>query len=220
MTDQQLGRALAHHKFVLQLPTGWWRNAKYGNCYEPCTAVASHCKKINKRFYLMCNIVSPAPAKRVAHELQFPIGSCHSFHEWPLRRFLDSRFNSPQTLEDLGLVALPGEQGVTAALAAWSYAVAARAITAEDGLESIGILEPDPKNYKTALQHPLLRPFWVESAEEEMTGLWRRGCFKRHHLSTLTPTQSKSVFRSRFHHKIKRHTKTSMLKSLKTRLVV
>jgi len=53
-----------------------------------------------------------------------------------------------------------------------------------------------------------------------MDGLWRRGCFKKWKLSALTPEQQKHVFGSRFHHKIKQHTKTCLIKSLKIRLVV
>mmetsp|Transcript_62290 Transcript_62290/g.129194 ORF Transcript_62290/g.129194 Transcript_62290/m.129194 type:complete len:109 (-) Transcript_62290:260-586(-) len=53
-----------------------------------------------------------------------------------------------------------------------------------------------------------------------MTGLWRRGCFKKWRLSELTREQHKHIFGSRFHHKLKRHTKTGVLKSCKIRLVV
>jgi len=53
-----------------------------------------------------------------------------------------------------------------------------------------------------------------------MDGLWRRGCFRKWKLADLTPEQRKHVFGSRFHHKIKRHTKTGIIKSLKIRLVV
>eukprot|EP00961_Rhodomonas_salina_P136483 1836210-Rhodomonas_salina.1 len=40
MTDKQLGRALAHHKFVFRLPKEWWHN-QHTDRYESCTAVAS-----------------------------------------------------------------------------------------------------------------------------------------------------------------------------------
>jgi len=173
MTDKQLGRALAHHKFVFRLPKEWWYNHTTGQ-YESCIAVADSCVKLNGRFYLNCSIVAPAPTKRSAHVLQFPVGSSRGFHEWHVRRFLDTRFNKPQTLEDLGLEELVGQPGLTASLAAWAYGIASRTITAEDNLFNIGILEPDPKNYKAACRHPILAPFWVESALEEMTGLWRR----------------------------------------------
>eukprot|EP00961_Rhodomonas_salina_P253705 3428632-Rhodomonas_salina.1 len=63
MTDKQLGRALAHYKFVFKLPKEWWYNEKTAT-YESCTAVASSVVKINSRFYLNCTIVSPTPAKR------------------------------------------------------------------------------------------------------------------------------------------------------------
>eukprot|EP00961_Rhodomonas_salina_P289397 3910740-Rhodomonas_salina.1 len=46
---------------------------------------------------------------------------------------------------------------------------ALRALTEADGVQNIGLLEPDPKHYRKALQHPWLAPLWRESAEEEMT---------------------------------------------------
>jgi len=95
-----------------------------------------------------------------------------------------------------------------------------RALTPEDGLDDIDILEPDPRNHRQAMRHPRLAPFWKESGAEEMTGLFRRGCFKKHRLTDLTPEQRKHIFGSRFHHKIKRHTKSWIIKSLKIRLVV
>eukprot|EP00961_Rhodomonas_salina_P120537 1622068-Rhodomonas_salina.1 len=53
-----------------------------------------------------------------------------------------------------------------------------------------------------------------------MEGLFRQGCFKKHCFQDLTMDQHCNVFGSRFHHKIKPHTKTGAAKSLKTRLVV
>eukprot|EP00961_Rhodomonas_salina_P119996 1614724-Rhodomonas_salina.1 len=57
---------------------------------------------------------------------------------------------------------------------------AMQALTEEDGVQDIGLLEPDPKHYCKALQHQWLAPLWEESDEEEMEGLFRRGCFKKH----------------------------------------
>eukprot|EP00961_Rhodomonas_salina_P254455 3438285-Rhodomonas_salina.1 len=174
MSDKQLGRALAHHKFHFYLPKEWWVNTKTRE-YEACTAVATSCVKVNTRFYLNCSIVSPKASQRHAHELQFALGPHKGFTNWNVRRFLDARFNKPVSLQDLGLSELPGEPGVTAYMAAWTWMAAQRAITANDGLEGISNLEPDPKNYCQALKHPKLAPFWVESAGEEMAGLWQRG---------------------------------------------
>jgi len=97
---------------------------------------------------------------------------------------------------------------------------ARRALNSEDGLDDVDVLEPDPKNHKSALRHPRLAPFWRESASEEMDGLFRRGCFRKWRICDLSPEQRKHIFGSRFHHKIKRHTKTGKVKSLKIRLVV
>eukprot|EP00961_Rhodomonas_salina_P042254 567865-Rhodomonas_salina.1 len=53
-----------------------------------------------------------------------------------------------------------------------------------------------------------------------MDDLWRQNCFKKHLVKDLTAAQRKMIYGSRFHHKIKRHTHTGELKSLKTLLVV
>ena len=46
-------------------------------------------------------------------------------------------------------------------------------------LADIDMLEPDPGNSKAAMWHPSLAPFWIQSEEKEMGGLWKRDCFKR-----------------------------------------
>ena len=53
-----------------------------------------------------------------------------------------------------------------------------------------------------------------------MDGLEARGCFKKHYIKDLSAEQKKHIFNSRFHHKIKRNTKTGQVKSTKIRLVV
>eukprot|EP00961_Rhodomonas_salina_P190278 2567312-Rhodomonas_salina.1 len=213
LTDKQLATAIVHHKLIFQLPREWWKNAKTG-AYEPCTAVATSAEKLAKRWYVNCTIVKPSLGKRHAQVLQFPVSSCKGVHKLHIQKFLNMRYNNPQTLGDLGLTELPGEPGVTAFMAAFMAAAqsessaARRALTPEDGLGDIGVLEPDPKTYRRALQHPRLAPFWRESAGEEMEGLWKRGCFKKHYIRDLTPAQRKNIYGSRFHHKIKRHAKT------------
>eukprot|EP00961_Rhodomonas_salina_P283132 3826316-Rhodomonas_salina.1 len=47
---------------------------------------------------------------------------------------------------------------------------AMRALTEEDRVQDIGLLDPDPKHYSKALQHQWLVQLWEESAEEEMEG--------------------------------------------------
>eukprot|EP00961_Rhodomonas_salina_P172229 2322353-Rhodomonas_salina.1 len=66
-----------------------------------------------------CSIVSPAPSKRHAHVLQFPVGRCKGTAKWNVRRFLDMLYNRQLSLADIGIVEAPGQQGVSATLAAW-----------------------------------------------------------------------------------------------------
>ena len=113
-------------------------------------------------------------------------------------------YNRPLSLADIGIVEAPGQPGVSATLAAWMMMASAtlsssdpdplqalRALTEADGVQDIGLLEPDPKHYRKALQHPWLAPLWRESAEEEMTGLMSRGCFRKWQMRDLTPEQRK-----------------------------
>eukprot|EP00961_Rhodomonas_salina_P111700 1502928-Rhodomonas_salina.1 len=137
------------------------------------------------------------------------------------------------SLADIGIIEAPGQPGVSATLVAWMLMGSAtlssldsdplqamRKLTEADRVHNIGLLEPDPKHYRKALQHPWLAPLWRESAEEEMTCLMSRGCFRKWQMRDLTPEQRKCVYCSRFHHKIKLNTSTGVTKSLKTHLVV
>lgn len=58
------------------------------------------------------------------------------------------------------------------------------------------------------------------AAQEEMAGLWKRGCFKKHRVQDLTKEQRSHSFGSRFYHKIKRHSQTVQIKSCKIQLVI
>eukprot|EP00961_Rhodomonas_salina_P021745 292594-Rhodomonas_salina.3 len=51
---------------------------------------------------------------------------------------------------------------------------ALRTLTEADCGDNIDILKPDLKNFRQALRHPFLSPLWMESATEEMTGLFKR----------------------------------------------
>eukprot|EP00961_Rhodomonas_salina_P220702 2983868-Rhodomonas_salina.1 len=116
LTDKQLATALVHHKVIFQLPREWWKNEKTG-AYEPCTAVATAVDKVAKRWYVNCTITKPTQGKRHEQVLQFAVSSCKGVHKLHIRKFLDMRYNHPQTLAEIGLQELPGEPGVTAFMA-------------------------------------------------------------------------------------------------------
>jgi len=225
LSDKQLGRVLAHHKTVLQVPQDWWINPVTGK-KTACTVMATACTKIAGAYYLDCQLIKPDAARKSGHILQLPVSAAKGKHTLHLRRLLNIRFNNPSTLSDLGLTTDPSASAVTAIMNVMAEVLVAqqlaalRTLTPEDGLDDITLLEPDPKSHRKAMKHPRLAPFWAEAAGEEMDGLWRRGCFKTWKLSELTREQRKHVFGSRFHHKLKRHTKTGKLKSCKIRLVV
>jgi hypothetical protein len=85
-------------------------------------------------------------------------------------------------------------------------------------LADLDMLEPNPPNRTHAMRNERLRPFWVQSEEKEMQGLWKRGCFKKWNRRDLDPTDR--VFGSRFHYNIKRDGRTGRVTNCKVRLVV
>eukprot|EP00961_Rhodomonas_salina_P127701 1721808-Rhodomonas_salina.1 len=149
------------------------------------TAVATSCKKINGNYFVDCSILTPKPASRHAHVLQFSVGPNSGSEPWNICKHLVALYNNLLSLHDIGLVELAGQPGITLTLAAWMLLTTAntstndplwalRTLTEDDGVHRIGILEPDPKGFKQALLHPFLLPLWMESATEEMDGLFKR----------------------------------------------
>eukprot|EP00961_Rhodomonas_salina_P246819 3334422-Rhodomonas_salina.1 len=80
-------------------------------------------------------------------------------------------------------------------------------------LADIDMLEPNPAHCKEAMRNPCLKPFWIESEQKEMDGVWRRGCFKRWKRKDLLPTDR--VFGSLFHYNIKRDGATGHITNCK-----
>ena len=217
---------------LLTLPKDWWQNPSTQRMTS-CKVIVDECVKLAGNYYLNCNVLKPDSVHHEQQVLQLPVGECKGKHPFNLRRLLNLKYGSPDTLEDLGFTSLPGAVGISALAAAWVMAAAsgnqhdtdtllssARTLTEDDGLDDLDILEPDPKSHKRALQHPRMAGLWQEAAEEEMSGLFRRGCFKKHHIANLSTEQKRHLFGSRFHHKIKRYTQTGKPKSCKIRLVV
>ena len=85
----------------------------------------------------------------------------------------------------------------------------------------IDLTEPDPKYNGAAMRNERLAPIWKEEQDNEMTGLFGRGCLKKIKRSELP--MGTRVISSRFHYKIKRHSAGEhklRVKRLKVRLVV
>ena len=88
-------------------------------------------------------------------------------------------------------------------------------------LSWIDLTEPDPKHNGAAMRNERLAPIWKEEQDNEMTGLFGRGCLKKIKRSELP--MGTRVISSRFHYKIKRHSAGEhklKAKRLKVRLVV
>ncbi len=61
-------------------------------------------------------------------------------------------------------------------------------------LSDLDMLVPNPANRKEAMGNERLKPFWLDSEKKEMSGLWRRQCFKKWRRSELL--QDDRVFAS------------------------
>jgi hypothetical protein len=88
-------------------------------------------------------------------------------------------------------------------------------------LSWIDLTEPDPKHNGAAMRNERLAPIWKEEQDNEMTGLFGRGCLKKIKRSELP--MGTRVISSRFHYKIKRHSAGEhklKAKRIKVRLVV
>ena len=104
LSDAQLARALAHHKFVFKLPQDYWNNPYTGATSE-CTVMARRAQGIKKRQYLWCDVLEPKQAHNEGHEIQLRVSedSKSSDSHLNLRNALNTVFDYPKTLADIGL---------------------------------------------------------------------------------------------------------------------
>mmetsp|Transcript_60386 Transcript_60386/g.124136 ORF Transcript_60386/g.124136 Transcript_60386/m.124136 type:complete len:312 (+) Transcript_60386:72-1007(+) len=100
LSDKQLGRALVHHKMLLQVPKDWWIDPVTGE-YTACTVMATACHKIAGQMYIDCQIIKPDRARREGQVLQLSVGTARGKQPLNLRKLLNLRFNNPRTLGDL-----------------------------------------------------------------------------------------------------------------------
>eukprot|EP00961_Rhodomonas_salina_P112936 1519388-Rhodomonas_salina.1 len=87
-----------------------------------------------------------------------------------------------------------------------------------DKLADVNILEQNPSNLNEAMHNVRLRPFWMDSENKEMDGLWKRCCFKRWKRSDLLTNYR--VCCSSFHYNIKCDGATRLITNCKVQLVV
>ena len=120
MADKHLGKALAHHKVVLQLPQDWWFNP---TTQKPraCTVMCTEAKTIRGATYLNCQVIKPTSCRHEGQVLQFPVSGLNGVHTYHVRRLLNLRHNSPSTLADIGIETIPGVSAITAVIAAWTH---------------------------------------------------------------------------------------------------
>eukprot|EP00961_Rhodomonas_salina_P150031 2020226-Rhodomonas_salina.1 len=95
---------------------------------------------------------------------------------------------------------------------------AAQMIKGYDKLADIYILEPNLSNRNEAMSNIRLLPFWMDSENKEMDGLWKHCCFKQWKLRDLLA--SYCMFGSLFHYNIKHDGATGLITNCKVQLVV
>jgi len=104
LSDIQLGRALVHHQYMLELPWGYFQHPDNDDATQAVTVIAKATLKIKGFVYLLlADIIGPATLlQNNLAELHFPIRSGntprtkHTYH-------LNAVFAHPQTLADIGI---------------------------------------------------------------------------------------------------------------------
>jgi len=107
LSDIQLGRALVHHQYMLELPARYFQHPDTTNTSQAVTVVAKATLKIKGFVYLLANIIGPATLLQDnLAELQVPIRSGNTprtKHPRTIRNHLNAVFAYTQTLADIGI---------------------------------------------------------------------------------------------------------------------
>ena len=107
LSDIQLGRALVHHQYMLELPAGYFQHPNTGDASQAVTVVAKATLKIKEFVYLLADIIGPATRlQENLAELHVPIRSGNTprtKHPYTIRNHLNAVFAHPQTLADIGV---------------------------------------------------------------------------------------------------------------------
>jgi len=102
LSDIQLGRALLHHQYMLELPVGYFQHPNTANTSQAVTVVANATSKIKGFVYLLADIIGPATLLQDnLAELHVPIRSGNTprtEHSYTIRNHLNAVFAHPQTL--------------------------------------------------------------------------------------------------------------------------
>jgi len=105
LSDVQLGRALVHHQYILELPAGYFQHPDTADASQAVTVVAKATSKIKDFFYLLADIIGPATLLQDnLAELHLPIRSGNTprtKHPYIIRNHLNAVFAHPQTLADI-----------------------------------------------------------------------------------------------------------------------
>jgi len=99
LSDIQLGRALLHHQYMLELPAGHFQHPDTANACQTVTVVAKATSKIKGFVYLLADIIGPATLLQDnLAELHVPIRSDntpHTKHPYTTCNYLNVVFAHP-----------------------------------------------------------------------------------------------------------------------------
>jgi len=104
LSDIQLGRALVHHQYMLELPAGYFQHPDTADAPQIVTVVAKATLKITGFVYLLADIIGPTTLLQDnLSELHVPIRSGNTprtTHTHTIRKHVNAGFTHPQTLAD------------------------------------------------------------------------------------------------------------------------
>ena len=107
LSDIQLGRALVHHQYMLELPAGYFQHPDTADASRAVTVVAKATLKIKDFIYLLADNIEPAThLQDTLAELHVPIRSGETprtKHPHTIRNHPNAVFAHPQTLADIGI---------------------------------------------------------------------------------------------------------------------
>eukprot|EP00961_Rhodomonas_salina_P122709 1652621-Rhodomonas_salina.2 len=124
LSDRQLGRALAHHGFVMDLPADFFLDKTRGDKPTAVTIMCklAHCHSNYKNVdYIEADIIKPQCLFKVDAKMEIPVSQeGKNDHHPSLRSMLDTIFNYLKTLHDIGLKERASKAVLATLLADWT----------------------------------------------------------------------------------------------------
>jgi ribA/ribD-fused uncharacterized protein len=175
LTDAQLGKVLAYHRFTMDLPAPFFKHPVTSNNHDVTVLPVLQFKN-KTMWYLRCKVVGPSSISDDPevglYEIQLRQGTtARTSHTHTVRQFLHDAYNNPSTLADIGIDDQHDHRFTAAMTKMWTDAramavrqhVCARAVDSAIRQLSTPPAPPPPSMYKQILPVrppvPCIRPF-------------------------------------------------------------